>query len=234
MPWGVAAAVAGSVVSGVMSGDGGASDANAAAASANNMQAQIAKEQWDRYKTVFAPLEDSMISAAQNYDSPAQYERAAGEASGAVSQAYSNARDRLTRTPGLDPTSAAYTAGLSDLDRSQAAADAVSQNTARKNVQDTAWARKSDMLSLGKGLPAQASTGLAQVSSNSLNQAKYNYGVAANEAGAISATAKQIGTGLQSIWNGFGSNSNQSTAAQYGTNPGSQQTAMLAAQDFGL
>lgn len=234
MPWGAVAGAVASVAGAALSGDGGAGDANAASADSTRMQAQIAKEQWDRYKTVYAPLEDSMISAAQNYDSPAQYERAAGEASGAVSQAYSNARDRLTRTPGLDPTSAAYTAGLSDLDRSQAAADAVAQNTARKQVQDTAWARKNDMLSLGKGLPGQASTGLAQAASSSLNQAKYNYGVAANEAGAISAAGRQLGAGLQSIWNGFGSNSNQSTAATYGTNPGSQQTAMLAAQDFGL
>lgn len=235
MPWGVVSAGIG-LVGSLAAGDNGAGDANAASASATNLQAQISKDQWDRYKTVYAPLEDSMVSAAQSYDTPAQYERAAGEASGAVAQAYGNARDRLTRTPGLDPTSAAYTSSVAGLDRSQAAADAVAQNTARKQVEDKAWARKSDMLSLGKGLPAQASVGLASVANNSLAQAKNDYATAANEAGAINATARGVVGGLQSVWNGFNTPSvgNQATATRYGTNAGSQQTNMLAEQDFGL
>ncbi|CAN7309280.1 hypothetical protein LJR296_001472 [Cupriavidus necator] len=219
-----------------MSDDGGAGAANAAAADSTRMQAEIAKDQWDRYKTVYAPLEDSMVSAAQNYDTPAQYERAAGEASGAVSQAFSNARDRLTRTPGLDPTSAAYTASLADLDRTQAAADAVAQNGARKKVEDTAWARKNDMLSLGKGLPGSASTTLASVAQQSANQATTAYNRSANEAAGLGAVTRDVVGGLKSAWNGFNAPSadNQAVATRYGTNAGSQQTAMLADQDFGL
>ncbi|MDE4918263.1 gas vesicle protein [Cupriavidus metallidurans] len=235
---GVGAAVGGIVgsVGGLFADDNGAGDANAASADATRMQAEIARDQWARYKKVFAPLEDSMVSEAQNYDTPAQYERAAGEASGAVTQAFGKARDRLTRTPGLDPTSAAYTAGLSDLDRQQAATDAVSQNAARKQVQDTAWARKSDMLSLGKGLPAQASTGLAAVASQSASQANTAYNRSVNTAAGIGAIGRDIGGGLASAWNGFSSPSvsNQAVASRYGTNAGSQQTNMLAEQDFGL
>lgn len=231
MPWSVAAAVGGALVSGAMADDGGAGAANGASAAATQMQAEIAKDQWDRYKQVYAPLEDSMVSAAQNYDTPAQYERAAGEASGSISQAFSNARDRMSRTPGLDPTSAAYTASMAGLNRDQAAADAVAQNTARKTVEDTAWARKSDMLSLGKGLPAQAATMLGSAASASKAQADTAYARSANEAAGLGAVTRDVIGGIGSLWNGT---SNQATATKYGTNAGSQQTSMLAAQDFGL
>lgn len=233
MPWSVAAAVGGALVSGAMADDGGAGAANGQSAAATKMQAEIAKDQWDRYKQVYAPLEDSMVSAAQNYDTPAQYERAAGEASGSISQAFSNARDRLSRTPGLDPTSAAYTSSMAGLDRDQAAADAVAQNTARKTVEDTAWARKSDMLSLGKGLPAQAATMLGSAASASKAQADTAYARSANEAAGLGAVTRDVIGGIGSLWNGT-SSANQATATKYGTNAGSQQTSMLAAQDFGL
>lgn len=203
MPWGaVAGAVVSTVGGALMSDDGGAGAANASAAESTRMQAEIAKDQWERYKKVYAPLEDSMVSAAQNYDTPAQYEKAAGAAAGSVSQAFGNARDRLTRTPGLDPTSAAYTSSMAGLDRTQAAADAVAQNNARKQVQDTAWARKSDMLSLGKGLPAQAASTLGAASAASSAQANSAYNRSATELGAINATGRQLGAGLQSLWNG--------------------------------
>lgn len=221
----VGAAVAGAATATVggalLSDSGGGGDANAAATDATRLQAQIAQDQWNRYKTVYAPLEDSMVSAAQNFDTPAQYERAAGEASGSVSQAFGKARDRLTRTPGVDPSSAAYTAGLSDLDRQQAASDAVAQNTARKNVQDTAWARKTDMLSLGKGLPAQASSGLSSAATASLNHAKYNDAVSANTAAGLGGMVRDAVGGLGSMWNGsspgLGSGQTFSGAANTGT-----------------
>lgn len=229
MPWAAAVGAAVSTVGGaLLADDGGAGNANAAAADSTRMQAQIAKDQWDRYKTVYAPLEDSMVSAAQNYDTPAQYERAAGEASGSVAQAYGNARDRLSRTVGLDPTSPAYTASMAGLDRSQAASDAVAQNTARKQVQDTAWARKNDMLSLGKGLPGQASTGLASASAASTAQANAGYARGASQAAGIGAIGRDITGGLVSAWNsgnspGLGSGqtfSSLGTGTTFSNSPG--------------
>lgn len=211
-----------------MLSDNGASDASSAATDATRTQAQIAQDQWNRYKTIYAPLESSMVSAAQNYDTPAQYERAAGEASGSVAQAYGNARDRLSRTVGLDPTSPAYTASMAGLDRSQAAADAVAQNTARKQVQDTAWARKSDMLSLGKGLPGQASTGLAAVSKQSADQASTAYTRSATQAAGLGGVTRDVIGGLSSAWNsantpGLGSGqtfSSLGTGSAFSASPG--------------
>ena len=57
---------------------------------------------------------------------------------------------------------------MTGLNLAQAATDATSQNSARQKVEDTAYFRKIDALSLGKGLPAQASSALASSANNSL------------------------------------------------------------------
>lgn len=161
---GIATAIVGSAVIGGIASDRASSraaDAQRGASDAAMMQANIAQEQWDKYNEMYAPLEQKYIDEAQNYDSPENFAKAAGDASATVSEQFSKARDRLGRTPGLDPSSGAYTSSLVGLDLAQAASDATQQNAARQRVKDTAFARKTDTLSLGKGLPAQASAGLS-------------------------------------------------------------------------
>ena len=160
---GIATAVVASAVIGSAASNRASSrmaDAQRGASDAAGLQAQIAGEQWDRYNEVYDPLERSLVRDAQNYDTPEAYQRAAGDASATVSSQFGKARDRLNRTPGLDPSSAGYSANLMGLEMAQAATDATQQNAARQRVRDTAYARKTDALSLGKGLPAQAMTGL--------------------------------------------------------------------------
>ena len=164
--------------------DGGAGEANGAAANASNTQARIANEQWQRYKEVYAPLESSMVKEAQNYDSPENYAKAAGEAQATVSSQFGKARERLSRTPGLDPSSPGATASMAGLDLAQAATDATQQNAARQKVKDVAYARKTDAISLGKGLPAMASSALGQSANASLAQAQFQQGQANAQAGA--------------------------------------------------
>jgi hypothetical protein len=123
-----------------------------------------------------------MVREAQEYDSPANYERAAGGASAAVADQFGKARDRLTRTPGLDPSSPGFASSMVGLDLAQAASDATQQNLARKQVRDTAYARKQDALSLGKGLPSSASTMLSNSASTMGNIAQSQYGLAQSQA----------------------------------------------------
>lgn len=199
MAWAVVAGATIATVGGAMlADDNGAGAANDAAADANRVQAQIARDQWNRYKEIYAPLEDSMVKDAQNYDTPEQYAKAAGDASATVSSQFSKARERLTRTPGLDPSSGAYQSSLVGLDLAQAANDATQQNAARQKVKDVAYARKTDALSLGKGLPAQASSALASSAGNSLAQAQFAQGQANREAGALGDV---IGRGFSSWMN---------------------------------
>ena len=74
---------------------------------------------------------------------------------------------------------------MTGLDLAQAATDATQQNAARQKVKDTAYARKTDAISLGKGLPAQASSALSTSANNSLAMAQFNQGQA--NAGAAAA-----------------------------------------------
>lgn len=225
-------AVAAPVIGGIINGDSNraATRANNAAADATGLQAQIAAEQWDRYREVYAPLEDQMVAEAKNYDSPENYARAAGDASATVSSQFSKARDRLGRTPGLDPSSGAYQAGLVGLDLAQAANDATQQNAARQRVKDTGYARKTDALSLGKGLPANASSALSTVATQSMNQAQFNRNIGLDTAGAVGRVTDRVFNSMPtSNWLG-----SVSTANKYGTDVGSQQTAMLQAQDQGM
>jgi len=167
----ITAVVAGTVVSSALADDNGAEAANNSVADANALQAQISRDQWNRYKEIYEPLERQMVDEAQDYASPENYAKAAGEASATVSQQFSKARDRLTRTPGLDPSSGAYQSSLVGLDLAQAANDATQQNLARKNVTDTAYARKQSALGLGKGLDSTAASGMSSVASSNLSLA---------------------------------------------------------------
>ena len=167
MPSSSVGAVASGVIGGLMSDDG-SSSASDASADASKTQAQIAKEQWARYKSIYAPLENSVVADATNYDTPEKYAKEAGAASATVSEQFSKAKDRLTRTPGMDTSAPAYSASMTGLNLAQAATDATSQNSARQKVEDTAYIRKINALSLGKGLPAQASGALASSANSSL------------------------------------------------------------------
>lgn len=148
-----------------------ANNATQSATNANDLQTQIGKESWDRYQQMYTPLESGMITDAQNYDNPTNYARAAGDAQATVGSQFGKARAQLMRTPGLDPSTPAFTAAMAGLDNSQAATDATAQNKARLDVQNTAWARKTDAMNIGKGLPALASATLGGATRNSLGLA---------------------------------------------------------------
>lgn len=194
MSWGIVASVGGAVLGAAVSSN----NANKSTAASNNaaygtnLQAEIASDQWDKYQEIYEPLEKKVVADADKYDSPENYAKAAGDASATVSQQYSKARDRLTRTPGLDSSTPGYAASMAGLDLSQAATDATSQNTARQGVTDKAYARKLDALSLGKGLPATASATLGQVANSSLAQAKYSNDLATSQASSVGSLANRL------------------------------------------
>ena len=195
MPWGaVAGAVASSVVGSALSDSGGGGQATSSASDAAGIQAQIANEQWGKYKEIYDPIEKKFVSEAQNYDTPENYAKAAGDASATVSQQFGKARDRLARTPGMDPSQAGYSANLMGLNLAQAATDATQQNAARQKVKDTAFARQTDALSLGKGLPASASSMLA-------NSAQTNMGLANTANQNAIAGAGAAGRVVSGLWN---------------------------------
>lgn len=188
--WGQLIGAGVSLLGGMLGGKK-ASKTEDAAAAASRLQSEIAKEQWDRYKQIYAPLEQQLVGEAQGYDSAGNLALAAGQASADVASQYGKARARLTRTPGLDPSSAAFQASMVGLDMNQAAADATMQNSARQRVKDTAFARRAGVLELGKGLS---------------NSAAANSGSAARGLGDLASTQRQNAGDMASGLGKFASN----------------------------
>lgn len=213
MPWGVAAAVGGAVVGGIASNKAAktAAEAQDRATEANAYQGEIAKDQYEDYKNTYRPLEHSLVQDAENYDTDANREKAAADAQSTVSTQMGLAADRLRRTPGLDPSSAAAQAATANLALKGAAMGANAQNAARKQVQDMAYARKLDAVGLGKGLVSGASSALgsaaatAQAAANAqnANAAQTASGVGALTSSAIKALGNvNWGTGTSSLYQG--------------------------------
>jgi len=199
MPWGVAAAVGGAVVGGIASNKA-ASKAAAAqdrATEASEWQGEIAKDQYNDYKEIYQPLEKQLVADVNSYDSPEAYQQAASKAQATVSSQLGLARERLARTPGIDPSSAAGTAAAANLELQGAAMGATAQNQARNQVESQAYARKLDAIGLGKGLVTNASTGMASVAATAQTQAN------AQNASAAS-TASGIGSAVSGIINAAG------------------------------
>ena len=236
MPWGVAAAVAGAVVTSSMADDYGAEDANNASADATRMQAQIAKDQWNKYKEIYEPLEKQVVGEAQSFGAPSDYSKAAGDAQATVSQQYSKARDQLTRQPGVDPSSAAYQASMVGLNMAEAAQGAVQQNAARQGVQDTAYARKQSAVAMGKGLDTTASAGLGSVASSNASRAATAQAQANQQAAGIGQlTGTVVGAipkVMSSNWLGSGSTMGYMTG-QTSVSPGAVSAANNTSDPLG-
>lgn len=234
----ITAVVAGAVVSDMLADDYGAENANNASADATRMQAQIAKDQWNKYKEIYEPLEKQVVGEARNYDNLTNFAKAAGDAQATVSQQYSKARDQLTRQPGVDPSSAAYQASMVGLNMAEAAQGAVQQNAARQGVQDTAYARKQSAVAMGKGLDTTASAGLGSVASSNASRAATAQAQANQQAAGIGQmTGTIIGAapkafGASSNWLGSGSTLGYMTG-QTSVSPGAVSAANNTSDPLG-
>lgn len=220
MPWAAAAAVGSAVIGGVASNSAAnkAADAQKAALDANAWQGRIAQDQWDQYKQTYQPLEQQMVLGAKNYDSPEARNAAAAEAQAGVSSELGKAQDRLGRTVGFDPSSAAGQAAETNLQLQGAAMGATSQNAARKQVKDTAYAHQLDMVGMGKGLVANASTGMASAAATGGALANSAFKNAANEGAAAGQLAGNVIGGLSKVdWGKFMGGDSGGT---YGVSPG--------------
>lgn len=127
-------------------------------------QARYAREDRERYNTVFKPIEDQFIERARTYDSPARQAAAAAEARADVQSAAAQQRESAQReaaSMGLDPSSGRFQGLNRSQDLGTALASAGAQNTARERVRATGLALQADVANMGRGLPAQSSQAAA-------------------------------------------------------------------------
>lgn len=132
-------------------------------------------DDYDNYnKTTFRPLEKRIVSDAENFDTPAEQEAAAGRATADVVQAYDRNKASLSRGMrgfGVKMNSPAALSTMSKMSIDQAEAEAGAANKARESVKLQGRAMRMDAANLGRNLPsAQAtSAGVALNAGNSAN-----------------------------------------------------------------
>lgn len=192
------AAIGSAVIGGVIAkkGQKAAEKSSQAAIDASAYQGEIATDQYDFYKKKYQPLESELVDDAQKFDTPAAYDLAASEAQSTVSTQLGLAKDRLTRTPGLDPSSPAAQAANATLELKGAAMGVTAQNQARTLVKDKAYARKVDAVGLGKGLVANATSGLASSAATAQR-------IASSQADAATAAASGAGALFSGVVGGL-------------------------------
>lgn len=201
MSWGAVAGAATAVVGGKLlnngsGGSGGGESASAAAATAQ--QTQIAKEMWDRYKSVYIPLQDRVIADAETIDNAENQERAAGVAhadvAGAMQRQRQAAVERL-RSLGVNPSSDKFIAAHTKLAGMEGALDAGAQNAAREGVKTIGRNMRASLANGGNGIAGQAGTMFGSAAANSR-------GLAADAFGRYTQNMDRVGQFLSPVVGG--------------------------------
>lgn len=198
-------------------------------------QAGWMREDRERYKSDFKPLEDDFLETARTYDSAERQAAHAAEAKADVQGAAAGAKAAAQRDAaglGISPTSGRYAGIDRAAEMGTALAEAGAVNTARQQVRDRGIALKADAVNLGRGLPAQSaqaagmglSAGSSAVGMHQGNQQIYNsstgimsqgyQGQMAGYAGQASALNQQYSTQV-AAWDAEQRN-NAASAAGFG------------------
>ena len=123
-------------------------------------QMGLAKKYDDRYWNTQVPLEDSMISEANNFDSGAWSATQKGLARSDIGQAYGTAEDTAYRNMsrmGVNPADGAAIGMHGQMARDKALAEVNASSKINLAADQLGWSRKADVAALGRGLPGFSS-----------------------------------------------------------------------------
>lgn len=168
----------------------------------SKLASQRGSEQFERYKRLFQPVEDRIVSDAMTYDTPEKQAAAAAAAKTDVigSAAAAEARnERQMASMGINPASGRF-AGIDragDLQTALAAAGA--QNKAREQVKMTGMALREGVANMGRGATSTA----AQQTSLGLSAGGAAMGTALGAEGNFRANQGVMAQGFQG---GIGAN----------------------------
>ncbi|MGE8318353.1 MAG: hypothetical protein ACN6O3_06360 [Comamonas sp.] len=187
----------------------------------------IAQQQYDRYQRLYQPVEDRIVSEANNYDTADRQNAEAGKAVTDVQNQYVAAlaaQDADLKSMGVNPNDGRYAAMKQQGTTAAALAQAQAANAARQNVQQQGWARRMDAAGLGRGVVSNQAT-QAGIASQA--------GAGALNASNSSLAAGQSGVGI--MQQGFnGALQGQSVAGQMYGNIANQQASVSNANIGGL
>lgn len=173
-----------------------------------------AADQWDRFQTIFAPVENQMVADATNIDSAGELARASGEAATGVQTQFDNAagqRRRSQAAMGINPNSGRAMAMDSEAQLGLAASKAGASNNARLVARDRGIALRAGAANFGRNMPNTAANAYT-TAVNSGNSAMSNQN---STMGTANANAGQMNQGFNTSINGTNS-AMQGLNAQYG------------------
>lgn len=134
------------------------------------------REDRERTKNTFQPLEDTFVETAKNYATPDKQAQAAATAAADVQSAANVQRQagvRQMASMGVSPDSGRFAGVTRANDTNIALASAGAQNNARQVVRDKGLALTADAINMGKGLASSTATAYG-IGTNSGNSAVAN------------------------------------------------------------
>lgn len=120
-----------------------------------------AKRQSQRNQSTFEPLENQIVTGAQNYDTPARRHQAAAQATADVERAFGSSQGALQRSlgrAGISVSSPRSIALMNDAALEKAKALAGATSGAVNNVEQQGYARQMDAAALGRGIASNQAT----------------------------------------------------------------------------
>lgn len=166
-------------------------------------QQAIADKQWANYEEIYAPMERQRAEEVKGIGSIANQEQAAKGAAADVLGAFGGIRERLTKTPGINPNSQAYLQELSKIGLAESAASSAAQTAARERKVALGEAAKTDVLNYGKGIASNAAGALAGAAGTYGSIAGQYGNIAAQQSAGAASTAGGVGRFLGGL-NGSG------------------------------
>lgn len=154
--------------------------------------AEVAVSRINRYKQVFAPLENKLFREIYRIREPGQYDEVAGQASAAVEGEFGAAERDMTRTMsarGVDPSSGAFAGGSRALSKAKERALATGVAGAQVDNTDRFYEGVEGIVAMGQGQARDAVEGLGAVASRSNDAARIQARTAFDKATGVREVA---------------------------------------------
>jgi hypothetical protein len=122
---------------------------------------QNAQHEAQRNQSIYEPLEDQIVSNAQNYDTPERRAQAVAQANASVESAFDRsqtAQQQALMRAGNSPSGVAAAALAQDASLQKAKMLAGASQQATQNVEQQGYAREMDAAGLGKGVVSSQAT----------------------------------------------------------------------------
>jgi len=150
--------------------------------------AEIAAQRFNRYKEVFAPLEDQYIQQVFDVRNQDNYETAGGLAAAEYQRSFQKSQNDLSgqmMQQGVDPSSGAYEGNSAALRRAQAVGQGLGVSGAKVANTDRFYQGLRGITAIGQGQAADAITGMGDIAKTARENANRDAENSFNSSGMI-------------------------------------------------